>query len=128
MGLSYEAEYRLVYTGTGLETFGSNSSSTAPANVNEYQTVFLERTLNFLNFINHTPLTDNEDSTASVYFNVSIFDGGAEFNGPYLHYRLNGGQYNTVEMNDTTDGFYYVVDPPNQSVTCLLYTSPSPRD
>ena len=28
MGLSYEGEHRVVYTGTGLETFGSNSSLT----------------------------------------------------------------------------------------------------
>ncbi|SVA90378.1 uncharacterized protein METZ01_LOCUS143232, partial [marine metagenome] len=59
MGLSYKGDYRLVYTGTGLETFGSNSSSTAPNDVNESQTVFLERTLNYLNFINHTPLSDS---------------------------------------------------------------------
>jgi len=123
MGLSYEGEHRLVYTGTGLETFGSNASSTAPEDVNEYQTVFFERTLNYLNFINHTPLTDNEDSTASVYFFVSIFNGGADFNGPYLHYRLNSGQFNTVEMNDTTDGFYYTLDPPNQSVIVEYYFS-----
>ncbi len=123
MGLSYKGNYRVVYTGTGLETFGSNSSSTAPGDVNEYQTVFLERTLNYLNFINHTPLTDNEDSTASIYFLVSIFNGGADFNGPYLHYSLNGEQYNTVEMNDTTDGFYYILDPPNQSVTVEYFFS-----
>ena len=123
MGLSYKGNYRLVYTGTGLETFGSNSSSTAPADVNEHQTVFLERTLNYLNFINHTPLTDSEDSTASVYFFVSIFNGGTDFNGPYLHYRLNSGQFNTVEMNDTTDSFYYTLDPPNQSVIVEYYFS-----
>ena len=123
MGLSYKGNYRVVYTGTGLETFGSNSSSTAPGDVNEHQTVFLERTLNYLNFINHTPLTDNEDSTASVYFFVSIFNGGADFNGPYLHYRLNSGQFNTIEMNDTTDGFYYTLDPPNQSVIVEYYFS-----
>ena len=52
MGLSYTGDYRLVYTGTGLETFGSNSSSTAPNDINESQTVFLDRTLNYLNFIN----------------------------------------------------------------------------
>ena len=123
MGLSYKGNYRVVYTGTGLETFGSNSSSTAPADVNEHQTVFLERTLNYLNFINHTPLTDSEDSTASVYFFVSIFNGGTDFNGPYLHYRLNSGQFNTVEMNDTTDSFYYTLDPPNQSVIVEYYFS-----
>ena len=123
MGLSYKGNYRVVYTGTGLETFGSNSSSTAPADVNEHQTVFLERTLNYLNFINHTPLTDSEDSTASVYFFVSIFNGGTDFNGPYLHYRLNSGQFNTVEMNATTDSFYYTLDPPNQSVIVEYYFS-----
>ena len=123
MGLSYKNEYRLVYTGTGLETFGSTSSSTAPNDVNETQTVFLERTLNYLNFINHTPLVDNEDSTSSIYFNVKIFNDGADFNGPFLYYRLNGGEFNMVEMNDTTEGFYYSVPSPNESASVEYYFS-----
>ena len=123
MGLSYKGDYRLVYTGTGLETFGSNSSSTAPNDVNEYQSIFLERTLNFLNFINHTPLSDKEDSTSSIYFHVDIFNEGADFTGPFLYYRLNGGEFNMVEMRDTTNGFYYTVPPPNQSVLVEYYFS-----
>ena len=121
MGLSYEGEHRVVYTGTGLETFGSNSSSTAPNDVNEYQTIFLERTLNYLNFINHTPLADNEDSTSSIYFHTRIFNNGVGFSGPFLYYRFNGGEYNTVEMNDTLDGFYYSVPAPNESVIVEYY-------
>lgn len=123
MGLSYTGDYRLVYTGTGLETFGSNSSSTAPNDINESQTVFLDRTLNYLNFINHTPLVDNEDSTSNIYFHVSIFNDGADFNGPFLYYRLNGGEFNMVEMHDTTEGFYYTAPSPNQSVLVEYYFS-----
>ena len=123
MGLSYKGDYRLVYTGTGLETFGSNSSSTAPNDVNESQSVFLERTLNYLNFINHTPLSDNEDSTSGIYFHVNIFNDGSGFSSPFLYYRLNGGEFNMVEMHDTTDGFYYTVSPPNQSALVEYYFS-----
>ena len=86
MGLSYKGDYRLVYTGTGLETFGSNSSSTAPNDINETQTLFMERALNYLNFINHTPLVDNEDSTSSINFHVNIFNDGADFSVPFLCY------------------------------------------
>ena len=123
MGLSYKGDYRLVYTGTGLETFGSNSSSTAPNDVNETQTVFLKKTLNYLNFINHTPLADSEDSTSSIYFHARIFNNGVDYNGPFLYYRFNGGEYNTVEMNDTLDGFYYSVPAPNESAIVEYYFS-----
>ena len=123
MGLSYKGDYRLVYTGTGLETFGSNSSSTAPNDINETQTLFMERTLNYLNFINHTPLVDNEDSTSSINFHVNIFNDGADYSVPFLYYRLNGGEFNMVEMHDTTEGFYYTVPPPNESVLVEYYFS-----
>ena len=123
MGLSYKGDYRLVYTGTGLETFGSNSSSTAPNDINETQTLFMERALNYLNFINHTPLVDNEDSTSSINFHVNIFNDGADFSVPFLYYRLNGGEFNMVEMRDTTEGFYYTVPPPNESVLVEYYFS-----
>ena len=123
MGLSYKGEYRLVYTGTGLETFGSTVNSIAPDDVNEHQTIFLERTLDYLNFINHTPLIDTEDSTSNIYFHVNIFNNAHGFNGPFLHYRFNGGEYSTVDMNDTTDGFYYNVPSPDESVLVEYYFS-----
>jgi len=123
MGLSYKGDYRLVYTGTGLETFGSTQNSMAPDDVNEHQTIFLNRTLDYLNFINHSPLIDTEDSTSNIYFHVNIFNDGVDFNGPFLYYRYNGGEFNMVEMHDTTDGFYYTAPSPNQSVIVEYYFS-----
>lgn len=120
MGLSYAGDYRLVYTGVGLETFGSNFNSTAPADVNETQVVFMERTLDFLNFISHEPLKDTEDSTATIEFHTKLFNDGAGVSIPTLEYKIGNSDYFSVEMIDTLDGYYYWVDGPD-STTIIEY-------
>ncbi len=123
MGLTYSGDYRLVYTGVGLETFGSNINSVAPDDVNDIQETFLERSLNFLNFISHTPLTDTEDSTATIEFHVKIFNDGEGMTTPMLNYRFGNNEYISVQMSDTLDGLYYWMDGPDSTVLVEYYFS-----
>ena len=125
MGLSYTGDYRLVYTGIGLETFGSSINSVAPDDVNDIQETFLERTLNFLNFITHTPLTDTEDSTSSIKFHVKLFNDGEGISIPTLNYKMGDSDYISVQMVDTLDGYYYWVGGPDSSVIVKYYFSVS---
>lgn len=121
MGLSYVGDYRLVYTGVGLETFGSSFNSVAPEDVNETQKVFLERALDFLNFISHEPLTDTEDSTAAIEFHVKLFNDGAGISIPTLTYKIGNSDPITVDMLDTLDGYYYWVDGPDSTAFVEYY-------
>jgi len=117
MGISYAGDHRVVYTGVGLETFGSTEFSVAPDDVNEVQETFLERTLNFLNFISHTPLRDTQDSTATIEFHVKLFNDGEGMTIPSLTYQVGDEAEVTVEMKDTLDGYFYSIDGPDATVS-----------
>ena len=122
MGLRYSGVYNLVYTGIGLEAFGSSQNSEPPDDVNQIQNIVLERIINFLNPIRHESLFDQPDSTADLYFYVQLYQDGEGFNDPVLYYRFNdGGSYNALEMADTSDGYYALLPGPGQSDTLEYY-------
>ena len=107
MGLRYDGDYRLVYTGMGLEAFGSKMNSTPPEDINDIQRTVLTRILSYLNFIHHEPLTDTE--TTNVGFDIAIDVTGdlSDLASVKLHYKTDSmGDFSVSSMTDEGEGHF----------------------
>jgi subtilisin family serine protease len=89
MGLRYSGDYRLVYTGIGLETFGSDINSLPPEDINDVQRTALSRILSYLNFLHHEAYTDVEDTTSSFPVIVDINGDLNDLLSVDLYYRFD---------------------------------------
>ncbi|MCH8012646.1 MAG: S8 family serine peptidase [Candidatus Marinimicrobia bacterium] len=125
MGLRYEGDYRLVYTGVGLEAFGSDNNSVPPEDINDVQRTALKRILTYLNFIQHEPLTDTEvididyeitihvsgDSTdlesVTLYFKTELMD---DFVGSLMAGSGGGDYTGTIPAVGVSSGIDYYIE------------------
>lgn len=99
MGLRYKDDYRLVYTGMGLEAFGSVITSKAPEDINDIQRTVLARILTYLNFIQHTRLTDTETTDEDFGISVNVAGDTADVAAVRLYYKMDSmTDYQAVEM------------------------------
>ncbi|MFQ6616125.1 MAG: S8 family serine peptidase [Fidelibacterota bacterium] len=128
MGLRYDGSYRLVYTGVGLEAFGSQLESAPPDDINDVQRTVLARILHYLNFIRHDPLADTESTVSDFDVSVQIkgdtsdletvtlfwkTDASVDFDSA-LMVNSGGGRFTgTIPAPNTATGIEYYVEAVN---------------
>ncbi|MFQ6674326.1 MAG: T9SS type A sorting domain-containing protein, partial [Fidelibacterota bacterium] len=122
MGLRFDGGYRLVYTGVGLEAFGSTINSTPPQDINDIQRTVLSRILRYLNFVHHTPLTDTETTEADFSIGVKVTGDISDLERVTLFYRTDGvGDFMGVDMADGGGGQYSGIIPAPMADTYVNY-------
>jgi len=121
-GLRYEGDYRLVYTGMGLEAMGSDMYSTAPEDINNYQRTALTRILGYLNFIHHDPLMDTENFASDFEINAQITGDTSDLENVILYYKTGTmTDFAEVAMSDEGDGNFLGNIPAAESATNVDY-------
>jgi hypothetical protein len=107
-GIKYKGDHRVVYFGMGLEAIDSEENTPTDDN-SPIRTKVLSRVLNWLNFIEHEPLSDTENLmeprtvVAKVENNVAISD----LIGVELCWRKESDStFTTIPMSDIGNGQY----------------------
>jgi len=122
MGLRFSGDYKLVYTGVGLETFGSNEFSNPATDINDIQRTVLNRILSYLNFIEHEAYTDTEDTTSNFDVSINITGDLTDLSAVNLYY-INDGISDFVEvaMADSGQGQYTATIPAPMNSSNIEY-------
>ncbi|NQU28677.1 MAG: T9SS type A sorting domain-containing protein, partial [Candidatus Marinimicrobia bacterium] len=122
MGLRYSGDYKLVYTGVGLETFGSYMFSDPSLDINDVQRTVLNRILSYLNFIGHEAYTDTEDTTSNFDVSITITGDVADLSSVNLHYKNdNLSEFVEVAMADSGQGQYAATIPAPMNSSNIEY-------
>ena len=123
MGLRYQGDYRLVYTGMGLEAFGSGITSKAPDDINDIQRTVLTRILTYLNFVHHKRLTDTETVNEDFQISIDVAGDTADVAAVRLYYMTDSmTDYEAAEMV-SGDGrrFKGTIPAPGEATTISYY-------
>jgi len=122
MGLRYDGDYRLVYTGMGLEAFGSDINSVAPDDINNIQRTVLSRTLDYLNFIHHDPLTDTETTTSDFEIEVDVTGDISDLSSVKLYYKTDSMEnFTESSLSDEGNGLFSGSIPAPNTATTINY-------
>ncbi len=122
MGLRYAGDYKVVYTGIGLETFDSNLGSIPPDNINDTQRTALTRILSYLNFINHTAYTDVEDTTSNFDVAITITGDISDLESVKLFYKSGPmTDFTGIAMADSGLGRFVGTIPAPNAATEIKY-------
>ncbi|MEE9167970.1 MAG: S8 family serine peptidase [Candidatus Neomarinimicrobiota bacterium] len=122
MGLRYDGDYRLVYTGMGLEAFGSDYGSVAPEDINDTQRTVLTRILSYLNFIHHDPLSDTESTETDFDIAVEVTGEISDLEKVALFYKTDDmTDYSSSDMEGSDGQFTGTIPAPNEATTVRYY-------
>lgn len=123
MGLRYEGDYRLVYTGMGLEAFGSVITSKPPEDINDIQRTVLARILTYLNFIHHKHLTDTETTDEDFEISANVAGDTADVAAVKLYYKTDSmADYEVADMvSEDGSRFKGTIPAPGEATTIRYY-------
>ncbi len=122
MGLRYSGDYKLVYTGVGLETFGSDEFSNPATDINDIQRTVLNRILSYLNFIEHEAFTDTEDTTSIFDVSINVTGDINDLSSANLFYKNDSlSDFVEVAMADSGLGQYVATIPAPMNSSNIEY-------
>ncbi len=123
-GIKYKGNHNVVYFGMGLEAIDSEEN-TPPAERSLIRTEVLSRVLNWLNFIDHTPITDTENLTESRTIVARVINNSvADFDlvGLELYWRKESDSTFTMTlMTDIGNNQYQAEIPGPGEITNIEY-------
>ncbi len=122
-GIKYKGDHKVVYFGMGLEAIDSKEN-TPPGELSEIRTEIFGRVLNWLNFIDHEPLTDTENSTDSrtVMAHVTNSSATTDLVSMELYWRkTNQSTFTAIPMTHTGNNKYSAEIPGSGKNTTIEY-------
>lgn len=107
-GIKYQGDHKVVYFGMGLEAIDSQEN-TPPDRISSIRTEVLRRVLQWLNFVDHTPIKDIENLTEPITVTARISNSAvtSDLIGMELHWRKQGeSAFNIVPMTRDNNLIY----------------------
>ncbi|UCE06207.1 MAG: T9SS type A sorting domain-containing protein, partial [bacterium] len=122
-GIKYKGDHRVVYFGMGLEAIDSEENTSAD-DISPIRTEVLSRTLNWLNFIEHEPLSDTENliDARTVITQVTNNIAISDLIGMELYWRKqNDGTFTGIPMIDIGNNQYRADIPGTGEIAHIEY-------
>jgi len=122
-GIKYKGDHKVVYFGMGLEAINAEEN-TSPDEISPVRNEILSRVLNWLNFIDHEPLSDTENLTESrtIIAQVNNSFALADLIDMELYWRKQGESTFTVSaMADIGTNQYRAEIPGPGEITNIEY-------
>ena len=122
-GIKYEGDHKVVYFGMGLEAIDA-TETTPPNDISPIRTEVMSRVLNWLNFIDFTPVAGSESITDPKTFAVNISGDmlKAEIFGINLYWKKeNDVVFNKIVMTKNGTGEFSSEIPGPNEITNIEY-------
>jgi hypothetical protein len=111
--VKYAGDHKVVYIAFGLEAVDSDES-TQIGDPSPIRTELLRRTINWLNFIEHKPLTNTVTLDSPRTIHARITGNVTDLQAVTLFWRLQGSENFTMTTMTENDSMYYSAEIPAQ--------------
>jgi len=122
-GIKYNGDHKVIYFGMGLEAIDSEENTT-PDDISTTRTEILRRVLDWLNFINHEPISDTENLTESrtIIAQVENSSINSDLVAMELHWKKEDDEnFTIISMTDIGDNQYSAEIPGPGQITTIEY-------